>query len=248
MKTPLDNLIANGKQLLSKIELHYQQDPKTLPPDQQVMVVELNGWYRGVETALEKAFGTNSHELKTWHFRQQEITEREWEEWERNKNYNFVTSRLEYALGTLAELKIATTESVDAAVASLSFDALHPKIVSRCNALLSAGNLEDAVFAAFRTIEEEVRLRSGCEPTDLGVNLISKAMNPKSPLLRFRSVDSEQESVHSLFRGAIGAFKNPLSHRSVDYPEQVRVLELLAFASLLMQMLDAADATPRQSA
>ena len=247
MKTPLDNLIAGGKRLLSKIRLHYQQDPATLPPDQQVTVAELDAWYRGVETALEKAFGVNSHELKTWHSRKEEIRKQEWENIT-CRTSNIVVSRLENTLGVLQELKVATTESVDSVVPSLPFQSLHPKIVNRCSALLCAGNLEEAVFAAFRMIEEEVRRRSGCEATDLGVSLISKAMNPKSPMLRFRSVDSEQESVHSLFRGAIGAFKNPSSHRSVDYPDPVRVLELLAFASLLMHMLDAADSTSLQSA
>jgi uncharacterized protein (TIGR02391 family) len=248
MKTPLDNLLDGGKQLLAKIRLHYQQDPTTLPPDQQVTEVELNAWYRGIETALEKAFGTDSHELKTWHFRKEEIIQQEWDLWERNKNYKFVIGRLEHALGTLAELKVSTAAFVDVADAALPFQSLHPKIVDRCNTLMGAGKFEDAVFAAFRLIEEEVRRRSGSAQTDLGVSLISKVMNPKSPMLRFRSVDSEQESVHSLFRGAIGAFKNPSSHRSVDYPDQVRVLELLAFASHLMHMLDAAESTPSQSA
>src|ERR1041385_8458088 len=114
MKTPLDNLIASGKRLLAKIRLHYEQDPATLPPDQQVTVVELDAWYRGVETALEKAFGATSHELKTWHFRMEEIKKHDWEQIGR-KEYNVVLSRLENTLGVLEELKVATTESVDAA-------------------------------------------------------------------------------------------------------------------------------------
>jgi uncharacterized protein (TIGR02391 family) len=118
---------------------------------------------------------------------------------------------------------------------------LHPKIAACCTALFVEGLYEDAVFRAFRRIEEEVRTRSRCDATDLGVSLISKAMGPKSPILRFRPVDSEQEAVHSLFRGAIGAFKNPSSHRSVNYPDAMRVVEILAFASLLMHLLDAAD-------
>jgi hypothetical protein len=79
MKTPLDNLIRGGKRLLANVHLHYQQNPNTLPPDQQVTVVELDAWYRGVETALEKAFGTDSHEMRTWHDRKKQIREQEWE-------------------------------------------------------------------------------------------------------------------------------------------------------------------------
>ena len=66
---------------------------------------------------------------------------------------------------------------------------------------------------------------------------MSNAMGPNGPL-RFSNIMSEQEGWHSLFRGAMGALKNPASRRIVVHADPVRVMELLAFASLLMRLLD----------
>ncbi len=241
---PLDSLLVDGKKLLQKVRAHYAVPPETLPPNQQVTVAELDAWYRGVGAALERAFGSESYEMRTWTFRLKESRERSWEavgNGQSPQGESFAVQLLAESIGTLAELKIARTGSQNLPNDSLRFASLHPKIAERCKALFATGIYEDAIFAAFRTIEEEVRRRSGSDATDLGVGLMSKAMNPKSPVLRFRAIDSEQEAVHSLFRGAIGAFKNPSSHRSVAYPDATRVLEFMAFASLLMHMLDAAE-------
>ena len=131
MKTPLNNLIAGGKRLLAKVRLHYQQDPTTLPPDQQVTVAELEAWYRGVEAAMEKAFGTDSHELRTWHFRREQIKEQELENITRRTG-PIVVSRLENTLGVLEELKVATTafaessgEAIEQNQATSASDAIH---------------------------------------------------------------------------------------------------------------------------
>jgi uncharacterized protein (TIGR02391 family) len=94
------------------------------------------------------------------------------------------------------------------------------------------------VLAAFRTVEEEVRLRTGASATAVGVALMSNTMNPQTPQLRFSKVAAEQEGYHALFRGAIAAFKNPVSHRTVGHTNSIRVFELLAFASALMRTLD----------
>jgi len=243
MNAPLDNLLTQGKILLQKVRRHYP-NPDVLPPDQQVTVAEVNAWYRGVESSLETAFGTTSHELRTWKFRREESVKRSWEAVGSGKpaeGESFVVQLLTDSIGILAEIKFARAGMQQPTHANLPLKSLHPKIAACCTPLFVEGLYEDAVFRAFRTIEEELRTRTGSDPTDLGVSLISKAMGQKSPILRFRAVATEQEAVHSLFRGAIGAFKNPSSHRSVAYPDPTRVLEVLAFASLLMHMLDAAE-------
>lgn len=98
-----------------------------------------------------------------------------------------------------------------------------------------------AVFQAFRLVEEKVRVRAGASDNDIGVVLISKAMNPNAPQIKFSDIAAEQEGYHSLFRGAIGAFKNPGSHRTVGHSDAKRVVELLAFSSLLLKLLDDAQ-------
>ena len=70
------------------------------------------------------------------------------------------------------------------------------------------------------------------------MSLITTAMNPKMPMLVFSSVPAEQESAYYLFRGAVGSFKNPLSHRFLETNDPVKTFEILSLASLLMRMLD----------
>jgi len=122
----------------------------------------------------------------------------------------------------------------------LDLESLHPKIARRCSVLFDSGQYDDAILAALIMVEEEIRARICAEPSDVGVNLVSKAMNPKSPRLVFSDVASEQEAAHALYRGAIGFLKNPRSHRFVDTADPVHAFEALAFASLLMRLLDGA--------
>lgn len=115
---------------------------------------------------------------------------------------------------------------------------LHPEIVSNCEFLFEHGRYDEAIFGAMKSVEERIRLLTSSAPTDIGVHLVSKSMQVSAPLLRFSSIQAEQEAIHFLFRGAIGAFKNPLSHRSLRINDPAKTFECLALASMLMRMLD----------
>lgn len=115
---------------------------------------------------------------------------------------------------------------------------LHPKIIERCETLFETGKYENAIFDAMKVIEEEVRNKIGANPDDVGITLISKAMSPNNPRIILSEVSAEQEASHSLYRGAIGFYKNPSSHRFTDIDDPLRTFEILAFASLLMRMLN----------
>jgi uncharacterized protein Ymh len=75
--------------------------------------------------------------------------------------------------------------------------------------------------------------------------MLIKDTDPKSEQALINA--SKHKSYLALFRGAFGAFKNPLSHRSVGHDDPVRVFELLAFASLLMRLIDDLGAYEPQS-
>jgi uncharacterized protein (TIGR02391 family) len=122
----------------------------------------------------------------------------------------------------------------------MSFEWLHPKIVQRCHIPFEKGEFDDAIFNAMEAVEEGIRVKISADSMDTGLGLISRAMNPKSPLLTFSRVNAEQEAAHSLYRGAIGSLKSPLGHRFLDSSDPVNTFECLALGSLLMRMLDGA--------
>ena len=122
----------------------------------------------------------------------------------------------------------------------MRFEWLHPKIVQRCYIPFETGEFDDAIFNAMEVVEEGIRVKISADPIDTGVDLIFKAMNPKSPILSFSEVNAEQEAAHSLYRGTIGSFKGPLGHRFLDSSDPVNTFECLALGSLLMRMLDKA--------
>jgi uncharacterized protein (TIGR02391 family) len=117
---------------------------------------------------------------------------------------------------------------------------LHPRITQRCQGLFENGHYDEAIFNAMKVIEDEVRSRISADPTDVGYPLIAAAMGKKPPLITFSPVEAEQESAFALFRGAVGSFKNPRSHRFVETSDPIEAFECLALASLLMRMLDEA--------
>jgi uncharacterized protein (TIGR02391 family) len=125
----------------------------------------------------------------------------------------------------------------------IGIESLHPKIVQRCRVPFESGQCDDAMLNALKTVEEEIRSRISAGLGDYRVNLVSKALSPKAPLLQFSSLDSEQEAAHALYRGAIGLLKNPLSHRFLDNNDPIRTFEALCFASLLLYRLDEAERT-----
>ena len=115
---------------------------------------------------------------------------------------------------------------------------LHPTIIRHSGTLYTSRHYDEAIFNAFKALETEIRSKSGMALQDLGTGLISKVMNPNSPVIKFSDVPAEQEAFHSLYRGAIGAFKNPHSHRFVKVNNHRDTLDLLRFASLLMRLLE----------
>lgn len=125
------------------------------------------------------------------------------------------------------------------------FDAvslLHPLVVQKCEGHFKNQNFDDAIFNAMKLVEDQVRTRAHADLTDVGVNLISKAMSPGgNSKIRFSKVTPEQEAAQALFRGAIGSFKNPQSHRFVGVSDPFKTFECLALASLLLRMLDDAE-------
>lgn len=122
---------------------------------------------------------------------------------------------------------------------------LHPRLAGKVRNQFLLGDPELAVFAAMKEVEVRVRDLGGFADDLLGVDLMIQAFNKKAgPLRDPKLVGGEQEARMALFWGAIGVFKNPTSHRPVDYGDPTVAAEAVLLADLLLRMLD--DVTPQQ--
>ena len=77
---------------------------------------------------------------------------------------------------------------------------------------------------------------------DYGVVLITKALHPDSGKLKIPTcrLSQEQDGVYNLFKGSIAFFKNPSSHRTVNYNDRMITMKIIALSELLLQILSTA--------
>ena len=89
---------------------------------------------------------------------------------------------------------------------------------------MARGDLDEAVFAAFKAVEEAVRTAGGFGPTDIGVAIMRKAFDKiNGPLSDQKQPEPEREALAHLFAGAIGSYKSPHSHRTVSITDPVKL-------------------------
>lgn len=118
---------------------------------------------------------------------------------------------------------------------------LHPRIAEAVERQFLLGEYEMAVFAAMRDVEIRVRELTGSPDGLLGVKLMQKAFSSNDPAGTLTDAEAdpgEQVATMQLFTGAMGTFKNPTSHRPVDYDDSTEAAEIVLFADLLHRMLD----------
>ena len=95
-------------------------------------------------------------------------------------------------------------------------ETLHPAIREDVWSLYHRGKYDTAVFEAMKAVEVAVRDVGKFSASDLGRDLMRKAFHPDTGPLRDMSAESgERQAMSDLFAGAIGAYKNPHSHRRV---------------------------------
>ena len=99
------------------------------------------------------------------------------------------------------------------------------------------GDFELAAFAAMREVEIEVREQGGLGTELVGVALMQNAFRDGGPLHDPDIHPAESVAQMNLFAGAMGLFKNPPSHRRVDYRDPVEASEVILLADLLLRIL-----------
>ncbi|GHG00186.1 MULTISPECIES: TIGR02391 family protein [Amycolatopsis] len=123
---------------------------------------------------------------------------------------------------------------------------LHPRIAQLVEQQFLLGEYDVAVFVAMREVEIRVRDLAGASDSDLGTKLIDKAFAPGIPgvLVDPKAEPGEQQAMLNLFKGAIGMFKNPTSHRAVKYEDPAVASDAVLLADLLLRLLDGVEDRP----
>jgi uncharacterized protein (TIGR02391 family) len=121
----------------------------------------------------------------------------------------------------------------------LAKEALHPSIREDVWSLYQREKYDTAVFEAMKAVEVSVRDAAALQPTDLGAPLMRKAFDADSGALTdMTAVVSERQALSGLFAGAIGAYKNPHSHRNVALDDPDEAAEIILLANHLLRIVD----------
>jgi hypothetical protein len=97
---------------------------------------------------------------------------------------------------------VGSQEDFDRVRAARAFpkSLLHPLIANKVYSALMRGELDDAVFAAFKAVEVAIREAGNYKATDVGVPLMRKAFDAKNgPLADQSHPEAEREALCHLF-------------------------------------------------
>lgn len=116
---------------------------------------------------------------------------------------------------------------------------VHSEILEKSQAAFMRGDHDIAVLAAFKAVEVAVREACKYQNGEIGVPLMRRAFNrDNGPLTDMTQEVGERQAMQDLLAGAIGAAKNPASHRDVEM-SKIEAARLILFASYLMSIVEA---------
>ena len=115
---------------------------------------------------------------------------------------------------------------------------LMPVLEHKVRPIFLLGDYELAALAAMREVEIEIRSRADLGPELFGTALVQEAFKAEGPLYSRAIHKAESVAQLNLFSGAIGMFKNPPSHRRVDYTDPTQASEVVLLADLLLRILE----------
>ena len=121
---------------------------------------------------------------------------------------------------------------------SVNESMLHPKIAKKAVTHLARGENAEAMAYSMKSVEIAVRDACGFGSEDYGIKLMHKAFGENGPLRDRDANKGEEERLKFLFAGAIGAYKNPHSHRDVHVEDTAEALAIVMFASQLLRTVD----------
>jgi uncharacterized protein (TIGR02391 family) len=124
----------------------------------------------------------------------------------------------------------------------LSSEGLDPILVRKVKPTFIRGDYDTAVFQAFKEVEVRVRKKAGLNKNDFGVDLMRTAFkSPSGLLVDAKATGGEQSARMELFTGAIGSYKNPSSHRDVDFTDPKEAADIVHLANQLLRIVDSIE-------
>ncbi len=117
---------------------------------------------------------------------------------------------------------------------------LHPKIANASMALFGDGYYAQAIFEAYKAVENFVQDKSGL--TLFGTNLMEKVFNEENPVIKVPEsgyyVKEVQKGFKQLFIGAAQGIRNPKAHKEIKQKDPYITLQYLGFFSFLLKRID----------
>ncbi len=207
-------------------------------------------WRRGIEDILETAFGVTSTEYKRVAHVQTTLTKGTPSQWQRA--YVKVVHRIQlevfsiiqkYEQLDIEEKSVKKTKQKDTAKSPIQlFDAMkfHTKIINASRALFEDKHYAQAIFEAFKAVENFVQDKAGL--TLYGTNLMEKAFNEENPIIKVPEAGHYYKDVQRgfkhLFVGASQGIRNPKAHKEIIQKDPYITLQYLGFFSFLLKRID----------
>lgn len=117
---------------------------------------------------------------------------------------------------------------------------LHPRVTNASRALFKDGHYAQAIFEAFKAVENFVQGKSGL--TLYGTNLMKKVFNEEDPIIKVLESGHYYEEVQKgfkhLFIGASQGIRNPKAHKKIIQRDPYITLQYLGFFSFLLKRID----------
>ncbi len=118
---------------------------------------------------------------------------------------------------------------------------LQPQLERRVRRQFLMGEYELAAFASMKAVEVRVRELAGAPDALIGVKLMTEAFKESGALIDPALEPGERVARMQLFAGAMGVFKNPSSHREVEFDDPTEAAEVVLLADLLLRILNRLD-------
>jgi len=216
---------------------------------------ECHKWYTKTRSKLTKIFGEDSEQLRSFtsHFTRvftstNVLGTRQTERRYFYDNIGKGIAELEVLVEDFnMQEKIRNQSTINNFFDMLN---LHPKVKEVSESLFKDGHYAQAIFEAFKAVNNYVKDKSGRNDLD-GKSLMDQVFSfaerdgkiTKKPTLQLNDLQTdtdkdEQRGFQFLFGGAMMGIRNPKAHDRVIQKDPFKTFEYLSFASLLFKRLD----------